>query len=51
MTPRELIKVKSGKFSHIFVTLTPSKVLTFGKTQINLVFRSLSRTFVASNDY
>ena len=32
-------------FARLFVTLATPKVLTFGKTQINLVFRSLNRTF------
>ena len=32
-------------FSHLFVPLTSSKVLPFGKTQIYLVFLSLIRTF------
>jgi hypothetical protein len=34
-------------FPRLIVPLTSSKVLTFGKTQINLVFRSLIRTFAA----
>ena len=33
-------------FAHLFVTLTSSKILPFGKLQINLHFRSLIRIFV-----
>ncbi|MDO4995250.1 MAG: hypothetical protein Q4E32_09660, partial [Bacteroidales bacterium] len=32
-------------FPHLFVPLTRLKVLTLGKMQINLLFRSLIRTF------
>ena len=36
--------------SHLFVPLScRSKVLTFEKTQINLFFYSLNRTFAAQN--
>ena len=42
-----MAKLQSFNFSilQFFVPLTPSKVLTFGKTQINLVFLSLNCTF------
>ena len=33
-------------FAFLIVPLTSSKVLTLGKAQINLAFRSLNRTFV-----
>ena len=34
-------------FARFFVPLASPKVLSLGKTQINLVFRSLIRTFAA----
>ena len=35
----------------LIVPLTASKVLPFGKMQINLLFRSLIRTFAHDYDY
>ena len=42
-----IISVTSKFFRFFFVTLASPNVLSFGKPQINLVFRSLIRTFAA----
>ena len=41
-------KRRKVRKTNIFVTLISSKLLTFGKTQINLVFRSLIRNFAGN---